>query len=185
MKKNIIERYDIAQNGQLIIKISAKKIEDLYSNYDKASSFSKKDLDDELVEYIIDSVKEIGNSKFSIKFYLDEEVDEMLQNKVRNSINQYFLYLEELEKKKMQEQIKNSFVFMIIGFFFTAVSIYYGDKETIIQQVISEGLMVAGWVSLWEALATLIIKWLPLVKKLKIFRKVMACRVEFEKSVKI
>ena len=62
MKQNILNRYDTSDDGTVIIKISTKKVEDLYDDFDKQSSFLKKDLDEALVEYIIDCVNEIGRS---------------------------------------------------------------------------------------------------------------------------
>ena len=79
----------------------------------------------------------------------------------------------------MKEQVKNSFIFIIIGLFFTTCSLLSGDSESFIVKILSEGMLVAGWVSLWEALATLLIKWLPLTKKLKTFTRVFNCDVEF------
>ena len=183
MKKHILDRYDRDDNGAVVINISAKKIKDLYNDFDKESSFSKKDLDEELVEYIIDSVKEIGNEEFVIKFYFDEKLNDELENRIKNSILNFFEYLQELEKKAMKEQIKNAMIFMVIGVFFTAASLSFGrsnGEENVFYEVISEGLLVAGWVSLWESLATFLIKWLPLSKKLKIYKKIALSRVEFD-----
>ena len=39
--------------------------------------------------------------------------------------------------------------------------------------------MVAGWVSMWEAMATILIKWLPHSKKLNIYKKISQCDIEF------
>jgi hypothetical protein len=179
MKKKIVERYDLGENGEVIIKISARKVEDLYNEYDKKSSFSKKDLDSELVTYIIDSVDEIGKEPFYIKFYLEDEIDERLQDKVRHSIKQYFFYLQDLKKKMMHEEIKNSFIFIVIGLFFTTMSLLTGEDERFFVEVLSEGMLVAGWVSLWEAMATLLIKWLPLTKKLKLYKRISSCEIVF------
>ena len=179
MKKKIVERYDLSDDGEVIIKISAKRVEDLYSQFDKKSSFSKKDLDSELVSYIIDSVNEIGKEKFHLKFYFEESIDEKLEEKVKNSIKQYFSYLQDLEHKMMKEQIKNSFIFIVIGLFFTTISILIGENEDFWVKILSEGILVAGWVSLWEALATLLIKWLPLTKKLKLYKKISSCEILF------
>ena len=44
MENYILNRYDKDENGNLIIKIHTKKIEDLYEDYDQKSSFIKKDL---------------------------------------------------------------------------------------------------------------------------------------------
>ena len=179
MKRKILERYDLNDEGEIVIKISATKVEDLYNEYDKKSSFSKKDLDQELVEYIIDSVNEIGKESFHIQFYLEEKIDKELQEKVRNSIQHYFSYLQDLEKKKMTEQIKNSFIFILIGLFFTTFALLSADSESFFVKILSEGILVAGWVSLWEALATLLVKWLPLTKRLKLYKRVYSCDVTF------
>ncbi len=179
MKRKIVERYDLSDNGEVIIKISSSKVEDLYSQFDKRSSFSKKDLDPELVSYIIDSVTEIGKEKFYLEFYFDEVIDQTLHEKLQNSIKNYFEYLQDLKKKMMREEIKNSFIFLIIGLFFTTISIFIGENENFWVKILSEGFLVAGWVSLWEVLATLLIKWLPLTKKLKLYKKISDCKIVF------
>ncbi len=180
MKKDILDRYDRDKNGDLIIKISAKRIEDLYNDFDKESSFLKKDLNEELVEYIIDSVKELSNENFVIEFYFKEDISDNDIARIKNSICKFFSYLSELEKKNMKEQIKNSLIFMAIGVFFTAMAIIFGEhNDNVVQEVVSEGLMVAGWVSLWEALATFLIKWLPYTKKLKLFNRIIQAGIKF------
>ena len=40
--------------------------------------------------------------------------------------------------------------------------------------------MEAGWVSMWEAKATILIKRLPLSKKLKLLKKIANSKIEFE-----
>ena len=52
MENYILNRYDKDENGNLIIKIHTKKIEDLYEDYDQKSSFIKKDLKEKLEEYL-------------------------------------------------------------------------------------------------------------------------------------
>ena len=180
MKKHIIERYDRNENNEVVIKIAAKNIEDLYSYYDKESSFSKKDLDEELVDYIIDSAKEIGNEEFVLKFYLEKKLDDTLKEKIRGSVKNFFQYLQELELKQMDEEFKNAGILILIGFVFVAISIVIDRETNIIWEILSEGVMVAGWVSLWEAMATFLIKWFPKRKKHKLFNKISLAKVEFE-----
>lgn len=180
MVKDILNRYDKDDNGNIIIKISTDTPEDLYNDFDKESSFLKKDLQEELVDYIIQSVNEIGKEPFVLRFYFSKKIHDKVSEKIKNSIKNFFEYLQDLEKNKMEEQIKNSLIFMFIGIFFTALSIGLGNEETITQKIISEGLMVAGWVSLWEALATFLIKWLPLSKKLKTYKRIAGADVFFE-----
>ncbi|MDN5055543.1 hypothetical protein [Aliarcobacter butzleri] len=46
MKNSILEKYDKNLNNEIIIKISTSKIENLYEEYDKKSTFIKKDFYD-------------------------------------------------------------------------------------------------------------------------------------------
>ena len=59
MKNSITNRYDKNSNNELVINISAAKVEDLFEDYDKKSTFIKKDLKESLEKYLIQSVEEI------------------------------------------------------------------------------------------------------------------------------
>jgi hypothetical protein len=180
MKKNILDRYDKTIENEIIIKISTNRFENLYDNFDMSSSFLKKDLSQQLVDYVIESVSEISNEKFIIKFYFKEKIEQENIIHLKKSFESYFNYLEELEKNKMREQVKNSFIFMLIGIFFITLSILLEVNQQLTYRIISEGLMIAGWVSMWEAMATILVKWLPLSKKLKLFKKIVNSKIEFE-----
>ena len=180
MKKHILDRYDKTSNDELIIKISTNKFENLFNNFDSHSSFLKKDLNQELVDYIIESASEISEENFIIRFYFNEEITKENFSKLEESFDNYFNYLEELEKKRMKGQIKNSFIFMLIGVCFILLSFTTEHYNGMITRILSEGLMIAGWVSMWEALATILIKWLPLNKKFKLFKKLINTKLEFE-----
>lgn len=180
MSNEIINRYDKTNNNELIIKVSTPKVEDLYNDYDKKSSFLKQDLDESLVQYLIQSVDEIAKYPFVIEFYFENNHIELSrQEKIKNSIGDYFSYLQELEQKKMKEQIRNSFIFMFIGFCFVSFALILGRNENFVLEIISEGAMVGGWVSWWEALATFLIRWLPLRKKLTLYKRIALASIHF------
>ena len=52
------------------------------------------------------------------------------------------------------------------------------------RRLIAEGLTVAVWVSLWEALATFLIKWIPYRKKISLYKRIANAEVMFNFSVK-
>ena len=66
MENYILNRYDKDENGNLIIKIHTKKIEDLYEDYDQKSSFIKKDLKEKLEE-VPGKMEDINNIIVSYK----------------------------------------------------------------------------------------------------------------------
>lgn len=178
MKNYILNRYDKDDFGNILIKIHTTKIEDLYEDYDKKSSFIKKDLKYKLEEYLFESVDEITNEPFILQFYFEEKISLDSSKRLEGSINEYFSYLQFLEKKSMKESLKNSIIFFIIGFLLVFISFSLSEHENLAYKIISEGFMIGGWVALWEALAIVLVKWLPLNKNLKIYNKIANAKVE-------
>lgn len=184
MKKNIIERYERSSDGEVLIDISAIKIEDLYDNFDKRATFLKKDLNQNLVEYIIESVSEIDDEKFIIQFNLDTTTNEESINRVKNSVNSFFDYMQELESRKMKEMIRTSMILLVIGIVLVTVSVVMSKSQivdkSVVAAVIAEGLTVAAWISLWESLATFLIKWMPHKRKIALFKRIANSNIKFE-----
>lgn len=189
MKKDILERYERMQDGRIIIDISAEQIEDLYENFDKKSPFMKKDLDQDLVEYIIESVSEIEKEEFVIQFNIEKEAVEDSIIRVKNSVNKFFLYMKELESRKMKDMARTSIILFVIGISIAAISLMLSQSElaktSIMAGVIAEGLTVAAWVSLWESLATFLIKWMPHRKKILLYNRIANAEVVFNKLLGI
>ncbi|MBU1657446.1 hypothetical protein KKG72_00120 [bacterium] len=183
MKKEIIERYEHTAGGEVIIDVSAQKIEDLYDDFDKRAHFLKKDLNQDLVDYITESVNEIENERFIIQFNLEVQADEEAISRVRNSVRNFFIYMQKLESKKMKEMIRTSIIFLLSGLVIATFSVLMNQSEiiksSVIAAVVAEGLTVAAWVSLWEALATFLIKWMPNKRKISLYRRIANANMEF------
>lgn len=188
MKKDIIGRYECTPEGEIIIDISAERIEDLYDDFDKKSHFLKKDLNQDLVEYIIQSVSEIEKEPFVIQFNLEIGSEEESISRVKNSVNKFFVYMQELEYKKMKDMIRASMILLLIGVVAATLSVLMNQSELVTNNiavaVIAEGLTVAAWVSLWESLATFLIKWMPYKKKILLYKHISDAKVVFVFSKK-
>ena len=78
----------------------------------------------------------------------------------------------------MKESLKNSIIFFILGFLLVFISFSLSDHENIGYKIVSESIMIGGWVALWEALATILVNWLPLKKNLNIYQKIAQAKVE-------
>ncbi|OHD99122.1 MAG: hypothetical protein A3E21_06730 [Sulfurimonas sp. RIFCSPHIGHO2_12_FULL_36_9] len=188
MKKEILERYEHTDIGEIIIDISTKKVEDLYSNFDKKSHFLKKDLNQDLVEYIIDSANEIEQENFIIRFNFETEVDNEATASVVNSVNRFFTYLQEHEHRKMKDMLKKSISLFIVGVVIAGISAFMSQsilmEKSILFAVIAEGLTVAAWVSLWESLATFLIRWMPYKKKILLYERIANAKIVFSINIK-
>jgi len=115
MKKNILDRYSYTDDGKVIVDITADKIEYLYNDFDKHTPYIKKELDQGLVDYLLDCVREIGNEEFLVKFRFSESVDSELQSRVQTSIHNYFLYLNDLEFREMKQMLRTALILLLAG----------------------------------------------------------------------
>ena len=66
----------------------------------------------------------------------------------------------------MKESLKTLSSFLLLVF--TCIYLFFFQNiKNLAYKIISEGFMIGGWVALWEALAIVLVKWLPLNKNLK------------------
>ncbi|WP_136059642.1 TetR/AcrR family transcriptional regulator [Pontiella sulfatireligans] len=183
MKKHILERYRRDSGGTLAIDIAASKVSDLYDDFDKHAPFVKKELDYDLVEYLIDSVRELHREPFSVNFIFSEATTPSLESRVCKSIHNYFGYLLETNKRELMRMFRSSVILLGLGAFMLTASIYlnlnYDLDDAVIEGVMAEGLVIAAWVSVWEGLAALLMNWPPLLRTRRVYHRLSSATYSF------
>lgn len=173
----------MTDKNEVIIDASVRSVEDLYNNFDRTAPYMKKDLDQEFVDYVIESVREIGYLDFIIRITFSNIPDEKIMERVRRSIVTYFQYLQETERRALREMVRRSLVLFAIGLMLLAFAIMatrqFSSNEGVLVEVFSQGLTVAAWVSLWEAIANLFLEWYPHHKDIKQHKRVINAPVTF------
>lgn len=183
MKKSIIARYERTEKGEVIIDASVRTVEDLYNNFDRTAPYLRKDLDQEFVDYVTDCVREIGREPFTIQISLSAMPGEDVMDRVRRSIRTYFLYLQETDRRAIRNMLRRSIVLFVIGLALLVPAIVMtrraSSSEGVLAEVFAQGLTVAAWVSLWEAIANLFIEWYPHRHDIKQYGRVTDAPVIF------
>jgi hypothetical protein len=183
--KGILSRYAQTEDGKLIIDVFTELPEYLYNNFDRQAPYAKKDLDQDFVEYLIGSAREIGKNPFIIRVDMPSPIPEKTASRIRNSIASYFTYLKAAEQGDMRKVLRTSVVFLLTGLGLLVLSVVAHQRflppESLAGRVMSEGLTVAAWVSLWEALANFLIHWPPHNKELKVYDRLASAAVIFQK----
>jgi hypothetical protein len=183
MKSNILERYLRTPDGNYIIDITAGKVSDLYDDFDKYTPYVKKELDQALAEYLTESARDLGREEFIIRFHLVEPPDETMKARIITSINSYFLYLKSIEIRELARTMRSSLIFLVVGVAILSLSIWVNQKlmpdAAVWSRVVAEGLTVAAWVSLWEALATFLVNWTPYSRLIKMYDRIAKAQVKF------
>jgi hypothetical protein len=183
METPILDRYTRTDEGRLIIDIAASRVEELYSDYDNTANFLKKDLEPDLVDYLVESAREIGKLPFAIRFSFPGTVDAEATLRVCQSISTYFTYLTHLEKRQLRQMFRTSFIMLLAGLAILTLSVrlnlHVEHSTSVVARVFAEGLTVAAWVALWNALATFLLNWAPYRRLLVLYARIAAAPVMF------
>ena len=184
MKRNLLSRYERDADDNIIVDVSATRVEDLYNDFDKSAPYIRRDLDRDFADYLIACGREVGKAPFIIRLNLADSPDEQKASRVRNSLNNYFLYLAEIEIEKILEMFRRSAILFAVGLGILFASVWLnqwlGPERSVTANVFAEGFTIAAWVSLWEALAIFLIEWFPHRKNVLLFRRLaqtaLVCR---------
>ena len=187
MPKRIVDRYEHTVDGLVIVDVAARRVEDLYEDFDKTAPYHKKDLDEDLVYYLTECVTEIGRVDFVIRFMFERFPSEEFMLRVRTSVYKYFMYQRELEFAATKKMLKTSVIILIFGVVILGISLWVNllftleNGTSFLNRVLAEGLTIVAWVSVWEALATLLVNWPPHLSQIKLFMKIAEAPIQFQK----
>ncbi len=183
MKRTIVDRYERTEDGQIVLDVSVQSVEHLYNNFDRTAPYLKKDLDQAFVDYLTDSAREIRNHDFVVRISLSQMPDEMVMERVRKSIKTFHTYLRDLEFRAVGVLLRRSFVLFVIGLVLLALAIevtrMVSSDRGVLAGVFAQGLTIAAWVSLWEAIANLFLEWHPHRQDIRLYSRIMNAPVTF------
>lgn len=170
--EHIHNRYERSPDGSLCIDVAADKAEDLYNNFDRDAPYIRRDLSEDLTDYLNESAAELLPHAFAIRFTFSQHHDEDTLTRIRNSIATFFLYMAEQERRMLRRLLIRSGIFLLVGITILVVSVVlnrtFGAESGIVDNVFAEGVNIAAWVALWEALAVFLVDWYPHRRQLRI-----------------
>ncbi len=183
MKKTISENSEVSEQNEVFIDISVKTLEDLYNKSDQNASCTEKNLSQEFVDHIIDSINETGENEFIIRINTSNMPDEKAMSCVQNIIETKFQNLKDLENQSIEKMFSQSFKLFGLGLILLFIAIvfnrHFSSLEGFMSQFFYEGLTLAGWISLMASIVTIFIKW-PLHKEnIKLYERVIKAQVIF------
>ena len=186
MPKKIVDRYERTADGLVIVDVAARRVEDLYEDFDKTAPYHKKDLDEDLAYYLTECVREIGRVDFVIRFMFECYPSEEFMQRVRTSVHTFFIYQRELELGAMNKMLRTAATLLVIGIISLGISLWVNHlfvvdgSPSFLNTVFAEGLTIVAWVSVWEALATFLLNWPQHLFHIRLFRKIAEAPVQFQ-----
>ncbi len=172
-KHSVQSRYERDMHGMLCLDVATDKAEDLYNNFDRNAPYIRRDLNQDLVDYLTDCAEELLPQIFAIRFTFNQHHDEDTFERIRRSVATYFQYLAGKERMQMHKMFTRSTMFVLIGTAILVCSVllsrWIGLERGVIANVFAEGVNIAAWVALWEALAVFLVDWYPRRKQMRIY----------------
>ncbi len=181
------KRYKI-ENNKTILEISVSSLDQLFDKRDP-NPYRTKDLDEDIVEYLISSTQEVGyRSLGGIQIISPIEWSTDDKNDLEVAIKDFFLYREEITLKQLTATLMLGVKTLFIGIAFLsfAVTLPFLAKYTaageIFDKFLTEGFLLIGWVSMWKPINIFLYEWWPLADVAKIHRKLAGLRLSFSVS---
>lgn len=168
----------------ILIELSLNRIGQLYNSFDP-SPFYEKEIDSDADAYIFSAVREIGADK-PIKLVIDlppEELKAPGAADVERAIRNHFAYRLQTARRDLRHELQRGRTSLIIGLAFLAAcvagrEVALAAVPSAIQRILSEGLLIIGWVAMWGPLEVFLYGWWPIVGRRRILERLAVVDVE-------
>jgi hypothetical protein len=171
-------------NGTIVIELVLRNVMQLFNSLDP-SPFHEKELDPDAEEYIFNAVVD-QPKKIPVKMaiYLPEEsITETTRESIILGIHNHFIYKSSVSDRELRRLFERGRIVLLIAMGFLFGSLlgrqYLATLEqTLPVRMVEEGLLIFGWVTLWEPVYIFIYGWWPIVQKRRIYDKITTMEVE-------
>ncbi len=169
-------RYRFAE-GRNWIEVRVRNPMQLFDAKDPAP-FRERDLDDDFVEYIVASAREISDSNpLGLAIYIDKFEDPLLTaDSIKEAITHFFEYKIEILTGDLRNFLQRSQYFLMVGIFLLGICLWVaqqlgGSSVDGIRSIIREGVVIIGWVSMWKPIELLLFDWFPIYQMKSLYKK--------------
>ncbi len=174
------------EDGKIVIEVAIKNSRQLFNERDPAP-FRERDLDHQFVTHIVTAVEEFPlRTKMKIRI-ISADLDDVKSATVQvigEAIHTYFRYESTLAKSKLRSRLRTARYFFLIGTLTLFVCLSLAElmssakSVTHISNIASVGLVIIGWVAMWQPVEALLYGWWPIREQRRYFDKIAALSVE-------
>ena len=172
------------RGDDILIELSLNRIGQLYNSFDP-SPFNERELDSDADAYIFSAVRDIGADK-PIKLVIDlppEELRAPGAADIERAIRNHFAYRLQTARRDLRHELQRGRTSLLIGLAFLAAcmigrEVALGFVPSAIQRILSEGLLIIGWVAMWGPLEVFLYGWWPVVGRARILERLAVVDVE-------
>jgi hypothetical protein len=171
-------------NGSIVIELVLRNVMQLFNSLDP-SPFHEKELDPDAEEYIFNAVVD-QPKKVPVKMaiYLPEEsIKDGCRESIVLGIHNHFIYKSSVSDRELRRLFERGRTVLIIAMVCLFGSLLGRQilsmfEQSLIVRMAEEGLLIFGWVTLWEPVYIFIYGWWPIIQKQMIYNKIAIMDIE-------
>lgn len=173
------------ENNAYLIEVSLDNYEEIYDDWDP-SPFKKRDIESEFNDFVVNSSEDIPlEYNIEVVLYLPEiKKDEKKESYLISAYKNYYNY--EAERINKQKRALRNKTISHLFFSFALLSLYFlwevfsEDKGSFFMSFpLKEGIMIGGWVFLWEVFTNVFIKRKEIQTEYKKLKRLHETNVKF------
>lgn len=172
-------RYRV-EAGEAIIEVRVATIEQLFDNRDPAP-FRKRDLDPDLVEYLIAAAHDVARAdRLRLQFWIEEPCP---AGAVEDGVRSHVGYELERANRRRREQVRVGWVGLTIAT--VAIIALVGLAQLVGGAVagpvgagLREALLISGWVLMWRPVELLVHDGIPWRRERRALRALRDAAIE-------
>lgn len=172
------------ESGHYLVELDLRDVRQLFNSLDPAP-FLEKDLDNAAEEYIVDAVRELGlrrHAKLMIHVPASGLAGENAHS-IAEAIHHYFIYRARHAGDDLRQMLGRGLISLLIGLAFLFVCLWsrqlLGDvPQQSSKQILSEGLLIMGWVAMWRPIEIFLYEWWPILRRRSVFRYIAVMPIQ-------
>ena len=166
------------------LRLYVAELRQLFDSRDPAP-FRERDLDPNAAEYIVDSAREASaGAAFALQVQLGREpVGESTATLLSDAVHEYFGRRAAGKRRELARLFRTGRVSLVIGVAFLAGAIALANwlggliAHEGYAWLVSESLIIGGWVALWRPMEIFLYDWWPIRADARLFDRLAAMPV--------
>ena len=166
------------------LRLSLQRIGQLFNSLDP-SPFREKDLDDDAEQFLVSWARELHpHADLRLTLYLKEPPAEPEPERwIVDAIHHYFAERAQMIQAELHALLRRGRTSLLVGVPFLVVftllaQVVARQLEDPSGALLSEGLLIVGWVAMWRPLEIYLYDWWPIRDRMRLYRRMARMPVE-------
>lgn len=170
-----------SERGTYLIEIRLRELRQLFNTLDP-SPFHERDLDPAAEDYLVGAAREIGARPSKLVLHLPARTTNAEAADAVIAIRHYFEYRGRHTLQQLRLLLGRGAISLAIGLAFLAVCLllrqWLAASDASGTTILSEGLLILGWVAMWKPVEVFLYDWWPELGKQRLFEHIAHMEIE-------